>query len=104
MLARFRALAGARAALARQAEAGQEQLAAEQARLRRYREEASSELLRRSNQLAQLQDRLEAARREVHQGVRSDPRGEGWAAPAPRPRRWPLRGQAASPALSGERS
>ncbi|XP_067162899.1 cilia- and flagella-associated protein 73 [Apteryx mantelli] len=68
MLARFRALAGARAALARRAEAGQEQLAAEQARLRRYREEAGSELLRRSNQLAQLRDRLEAARREVHQG------------------------------------
>ncbi|XP_062446238.1 cilia- and flagella-associated protein 73 [Rhea pennata] len=67
MVARFRALEDARAALARQAEAGQEQLAAEQARLRRYREEAGSELLRRSNQLAQLRARLEAARREVHQ-------------------------------------
>ncbi|XP_064378379.1 cilia- and flagella-associated protein 73 [Dromaius novaehollandiae] len=67
MLARFRALAGARAALARRAEAGQERLAAEQARLRRYREEAGGELLRRSNELAQLQARLEAARREVQQ-------------------------------------
>nr|XP_025974975.1 cilia- and flagella-associated protein 73 [Dromaius novaehollandiae] len=37
------------------------------ARLRRYREEAGGELLRRSNELAQLQARLEAARREVQQ-------------------------------------
>ncbi|KAM6120070.1 cilia- and flagella-associated protein 73 [Phoenicopterus ruber ruber] len=68
MLARFGALAGARAALAHQAEAGQEQLAQGWARLRRYQEEAGGELLRTDNELAQLCERLEAARHDVLQG------------------------------------
>ncbi|XP_042661520.1 cilia- and flagella-associated protein 73 [Tyto alba] len=68
MLAHFGALAGVRAALARQAEAGQEQLAQGRARLRRYREEAGSELLRTSGEVAQLRAQLEAARRDMHQG------------------------------------
>ncbi|KAF1502767.1 Coiled-coil domain-containing protein 42 like-2, partial [Eudyptula minor novaehollandiae] len=68
MLARFGVLAGARAALAQQAEAGQERLAQGWARLRQYQEEASSELLRTNNELTQLHARLEAARHEVLQG------------------------------------
>lgn len=72
MLARFGVLAGARAALAQQAEAGQERLAQGWARLRQYQEEASSELLRTNNELTQLHARLEAARHEVLQGVRGD--------------------------------
>ncbi|NXJ48588.1 CC42M protein, partial [Spizaetus tyrannus] len=68
MLAHFGALAGARAALAQQAEAGQEQLAQGWARLRRYREEAGSKLLCTNDELTRLRARLEAARRDVLQG------------------------------------
>ncbi|NXQ97009.1 CC42M protein, partial [Sagittarius serpentarius] len=68
MLAHFEALVGARAALAQQAEAGQEQLAQGWARLRQYREEAGSKLLCTNNELAQLHARLEATRHEVLQG------------------------------------
>ncbi|KAM6247157.1 cilia- and flagella-associated protein 73 [Porphyrio hochstetteri] len=67
MLAHFGVLVGARAALAQQAEAGQERLAQSWARLRQYEEEASSELLRTNAELAQLQAQLEAARRDVLQ-------------------------------------
>ncbi|XP_054700006.1 cilia- and flagella-associated protein 73 isoform X2 [Grus americana] len=68
MLAHFGALAGARAALAQQAEAGQERLAQDWARLRRYQEETGSELLRTTDELAQLRAQLEAARHDVLQG------------------------------------
>ncbi|XP_069727394.1 cilia- and flagella-associated protein 73 isoform X3 [Phaenicophaeus curvirostris] len=67
MLAHFGALAGARALLAQQVEARQEQLSQEQARLQRYQEEVSSELLRTSAELAQLRAQLEAARQDVIQ-------------------------------------
>ncbi|XP_068269032.1 cilia- and flagella-associated protein 73 [Nyctibius grandis] len=68
MLAHIGTLAAARAALAREAEAGREQLAQGQARLQRYREEASSELLGTTEEMAQLRARLEAARHDVLQG------------------------------------
>ncbi|KAM7090079.1 LOW QUALITY PROTEIN: cilia- and flagella-associated protein 73 [Ciconia maguari] len=68
MLAHFGALAGARAALAQEAEAGQERLAQGWARLQRYEEEAGSELLRTNDKLTQLRARLEAARHDVLQG------------------------------------
>ncbi|CAM9567565.1 unnamed protein product [Bubo scandiacus] len=68
MLAHFRALAGVRAALAQQAEAGQERLAQGWARLRRYQEEASSELLHTNNEVAQLRAQLGAARHVRLQG------------------------------------
>ncbi|XP_075625952.1 cilia- and flagella-associated protein 73 isoform X3 [Balearica regulorum gibbericeps] len=68
MLAHFGALAGARAALAQQAEAGQERLAQGWAQLRQYQEEAGSELLRTNDELAQLRAQLEAARHDVLQG------------------------------------
>ncbi|XP_075290589.1 cilia- and flagella-associated protein 73 isoform X2 [Opisthocomus hoazin] len=68
MLAHFGALAGARAALARRAAAGREQLAQGRARLQRYRDEAGSEVQRTSAELSQLRARLEAARRDVLQG------------------------------------
>ncbi|NXX61750.1 CC42M protein, partial [Scopus umbretta] len=68
MLAHFRVLAETRAALAQQAEAGQERLSQGWARLRQYQEEASSELLRTKNELAQLRAHLEAARHDVLQG------------------------------------
>ncbi|XP_072736515.1 cilia- and flagella-associated protein 73 [Ciconia boyciana] len=68
MLAHFGALAGARAALAQEAEAGQERLAQGWARLQRYEEEAGSELLRTNDELTQLRARLEAARHDVLQG------------------------------------
>ncbi|NXT31490.1 CC42M protein, partial [Pelecanoides urinatrix] len=67
MLAHFGALVGAHAALAQQAEAGQERLAQGWARLRRYQEEASSELQRTNNELTQLRAHLEAARHDVLQ-------------------------------------
>lgn len=70
MLAHFGVLAGVRAALAQQAEAGQERLAQGWARLRRYQEEASSELLRTKSELAQLRAHLEATRHDVLQRVR----------------------------------
>lgn len=76
MLAHFGALAGARAALAQQAEAGQEQLAQGWARLQRYREETGSKLLCTKDELTQLHARLEAIRYDVLQGVRgTDGRG-----------------------------
>ncbi|KAM6297913.1 cilia- and flagella-associated protein 73 [Aegotheles albertisi] len=68
MLARFRALVGARAALAQEAEAGRERLAQGWAQLRWYQEAAGSELLHTHTELAQLRARLEATRREVLQG------------------------------------
>ncbi|NWU61805.1 CC42M protein, partial [Pterocles burchelli] len=68
MLAHFGALAGARAALAQELAAGRERLVQGQARLRWYREEADGEILRASDELSQLQARLEAARRDVLQG------------------------------------
>lgn len=84
MLAHFGALAGARAALAQQAEAGQERLAQGWARLWRYQEEASSELLRTKSELDQLRAQLEAARHDVLERVRGGrgvpkdpPQGEG---------------------------
>ncbi|NXI97883.1 CC42M protein, partial [Psophia crepitans] len=67
MLAHFGALAGARAALAQQAGAGQERLAQGWARLRRYQEEAGSELLRTKGELAQLRAQLGATRQDVLQ-------------------------------------
>ncbi|NWQ85659.1 CC42M protein, partial [Burhinus bistriatus] len=67
MLAHFRALAGMRAALAQQAEARQEQLAQGWALLRRYQEEADSEVLRTNAELTQLRARLEAAHHDALQ-------------------------------------
>ncbi|XP_059683887.1 cilia- and flagella-associated protein 73 [Gavia stellata] len=67
MLAHFGVLAGTRAALAQQAEAGQERLAQGWARLRQYQEEAGSELRHTNNELAQLCARLEATRHDVLQ-------------------------------------
>ncbi|KFP03738.1 Coiled-coil domain-containing protein 42A, partial [Calypte anna] len=49
------------------AEARQEQLAQVQARLQRYQEEASSELLHTSKELDRLHARLEATRHDVLQ-------------------------------------
>ncbi|XP_053938109.1 cilia- and flagella-associated protein 73 isoform X2 [Cuculus canorus] len=67
MLAYFGALAGARALLAQEVEARQEQLAQGRARLRRYQEEASSELLCAHDELARLHAQLEAAHQDVRQ-------------------------------------
>ncbi|KAK2523025.1 hypothetical protein Q9233_010384, partial [Columba guinea] len=67
MLAHFVALAGARAALAQEAAAGQERLAQRRAQLQRYREETDSELLRTRDELARLRAHLEATRIEVLQ-------------------------------------
>ncbi|NWT68394.1 CC42M protein, partial [Prunella himalayana] len=67
MLVHFGVLAGVRAALAREAEAGQEQLAQGKAQLQRYRQEISTQLLGTRNELARLQARLEAAHRDVLQ-------------------------------------
>ncbi|NWH77974.1 CC42M protein, partial [Piaya cayana] len=66
-LAHFGALVGARALLAQQVEARQEQLAQEQERLQWYQEEVSSKLLHTSAELAQLCAQLEAARQDVIQ-------------------------------------
>ncbi|XP_035196790.1 cilia- and flagella-associated protein 73 [Oxyura jamaicensis] len=68
MLAHFGALAGVRAALLHQLEAGQQRLAQGRARLQRYREEAGGELLRGRDEVLQLRARLEAARHDVLQG------------------------------------
>ncbi|XP_027737709.1 cilia- and flagella-associated protein 73 [Empidonax traillii] len=65
MLVHFGVLAEARAALAQEAEAGQEQVAQGRARLQRCQEEMSTEILSASNELAQLHTRLEAARQDV---------------------------------------
>ncbi|XP_065549231.1 cilia- and flagella-associated protein 73 [Lathamus discolor] len=68
MLAHFEALLALRAALAQEAEAGQEQLARGWAQLRGYREETLGELLCIATERAQLRACLEAAHREVLQG------------------------------------
>ncbi|NWR85639.1 CCD42 protein, partial [Furnarius figulus] len=67
MLMHFGVLAGARAALAQEAEAGQERLAQGRAQLQQYQEETSTEILGTNNELAQLKTRLEAARQDVLQ-------------------------------------
>ncbi|NXK97790.1 CCD42 protein, partial [Formicarius rufipectus] len=67
MLVHFGVLAGARAALAQEAEAGQERLAQGRAQLQRYQEETSTELLGTNKELAQLHMSLEAARQDVLQ-------------------------------------
>ncbi|NXY25851.1 CCD42 protein, partial [Atrichornis clamosus] len=67
MLVHFGVLAGVRAALAQEAEAGQERLAQSRAQLQRYRHETSTELLGTKNELAQLHLRLEAAHQDVIQ-------------------------------------
>ncbi|XP_064889921.1 cilia- and flagella-associated protein 73 [Columba livia] len=67
MLAHFVALAGARAALAQEAAAGQERLAQRRAQLQQYQEETDSELLRTRDELARLRARLEATLIEVLQ-------------------------------------
>nr|XP_047919608.1 cilia- and flagella-associated protein 73 isoform X7 [Anser cygnoides] len=68
MLAHFGALAGVRAALLHQLEAGQQRLAQGRARLQRYHEEAGGELLRGRDEVVQLRARLEAVRHDVLQG------------------------------------
>uniref|UniRef100_A0A8C0VLE8 Uncharacterized protein n=1 Tax=Cyanistes caeruleus TaxID=156563 RepID=A0A8C0VLE8_CYACU len=70
MLEHFGVLAGVRAALAREAEAGQELLAQGRARLQRYRQEASTQLQGTRDELARLRTRLEAAHQDVLQWVR----------------------------------
>ncbi|XP_064582942.1 cilia- and flagella-associated protein 73 isoform X1 [Zonotrichia leucophrys gambelii] len=67
MLVHLGVLAEVRAALAREAEAGQEQLAQGRAQLQRYRQESSTQLVGTRNELARLHTRLEAARRDVRQ-------------------------------------
>ncbi|KAM6403769.1 cilia- and flagella-associated protein 73 [Rhynochetos jubatus] len=67
MLAHFGGLAGVRVALVQRAEAGQEQLAQGWARLRRYQEEADTELRHATAELTQLRAQLQAARRDVLQ-------------------------------------
>ncbi|NWQ61416.1 CCD42 protein, partial [Neopipo cinnamomea] len=67
MLVHFGVLAEARAALAQEAEAGQERLAQGRARLQRCQEEMSTEILSTSNELAQLHTRLEAAHQDMLQ-------------------------------------
>nr|XP_026652954.1 cilia- and flagella-associated protein 73 [Zonotrichia albicollis] len=67
MLMHLGVLAEVRAALAREAEAGQEQLAQGRAQLQRYRQESSTQLVGTRNELARLHTRLEAARRDVRQ-------------------------------------
>ncbi|XP_023793355.1 cilia- and flagella-associated protein 73 [Cyanistes caeruleus] len=67
MLEHFGVLAGVRAALAREAEAGQELLAQGRARLQRYRQEASTQLQGTRDELARLRTRLEAAHQDVLQ-------------------------------------
>ncbi|XP_058672940.1 cilia- and flagella-associated protein 73 [Ammospiza caudacuta] len=67
MLVHLGVLAEVRAALAREAEAGQEQLAQGRAQLQRYRQESSTQLLGTWNELARLHTRLEAAQQDVHQ-------------------------------------
>ncbi|NXP20807.1 CCD42 protein, partial [Scytalopus superciliaris] len=67
MLVHFGVLAGARAALAQEAEAGQERLAQGRAQLQQYQEETSTELQGTNSELAQVHTRLEAARQDVLQ-------------------------------------
>uniref|UniRef100_A0A8C5TUS4 Uncharacterized protein n=1 Tax=Malurus cyaneus samueli TaxID=2593467 RepID=A0A8C5TUS4_9PASS len=64
------------------AEAGQERLAQAMARLQRYRQESSTQLLATRDELARLHTRLEAARQDALQWVREGgcpgaPQGEG---------------------------
>lgn len=82
MLEHFAVLAGVRAALAREAEAGQELLAQGRAQLQQDRQDISTQLLGTREELAQLHARLEAARQDVLQWVR----GMGGAQGAPRQR------------------
>ncbi|XP_015498965.3 cilia- and flagella-associated protein 73, partial [Parus major] len=67
MLEHFGVLAGVRAALAREAEAGQELLAQGRAQFQRYRQEASTQLQGTRDELARLHTRLEAAHQDVLQ-------------------------------------
>ncbi|NXQ34206.1 CC42M protein, partial [Alaudala cheleensis] len=67
MLEHFGVLAGMRAALAREAETGQERLAQGRAQLQRYRHDISTQLGNTRDELARLQARLEAARQDVLQ-------------------------------------
>ncbi|NXD29031.1 CC42M protein, partial [Spelaeornis formosus] len=65
MLVHLGVLAEVRAALAREAEAGQELLAQGKAQLQQYRQETSTQLLGTRDELARLHTRLEAARQDV---------------------------------------
>ncbi|NXU69966.1 CC42M protein, partial [Horornis vulcanius] len=67
MLVHFGVLAGVRAALAQEAEAGQELLAQGRAQLQRDHQDTSTQLLGTRNELARLHARLEAARQDVLQ-------------------------------------
>ncbi|KAM7034358.1 cilia- and flagella-associated protein 73 [Acridotheres tristis] len=67
MLEYLEVLVGVRAALAREAEAGQEMLTQGKAQLEQYRQESSTQLLGTRDELAQLHTRLEAARQDVLQ-------------------------------------
>ncbi|NXH53807.1 CC42M protein, partial [Rhabdornis inornatus] len=67
MLEHLGVLAGVRAALAREAEAGQELLTQGRAQLEQYRQETSTQLLGTRDELARLHTRLEAARQDVLQ-------------------------------------
>lgn len=70
MLEHFEVLAGVRAALARETEAGQELLAQGRAQIQRDRQDISTQLLGTREELAGLHARLEAARQDVLQWVR----------------------------------
>lgn len=59
-----------RAALAREAEAGQKLVAQGRAQLQRYRQDTGIQLLGTRNELARLHARLEVARQDVLQWVR----------------------------------
>ncbi|NXK61495.1 CC42M protein, partial [Sylvietta virens] len=67
MLVHFGVLAGVRATLAREAEAGQELLAQGRAQLQQYRQDTSTQLLGTRDELARLHARLEAAHQDVLQ-------------------------------------
>ncbi|NXO38759.1 CC42M protein, partial [Locustella ochotensis] len=67
LLEHFRVLAAVRAALAREAEAGQELLAQGRAQLQQYRQDTSTQLLGTRDELARLHARLEAAHQDVLQ-------------------------------------
>ncbi|NXI79839.1 CCD42 protein, partial [Rhipidura dahli] len=67
MLVHVGVLAGVRAALAREAEAGQERLARDRAELQRYRQDTSTELQGTKDELAWLHTHLEAAHQDALQ-------------------------------------
>ncbi|TRZ10560.1 hypothetical protein HGM15179_016545 [Zosterops borbonicus] len=67
MLGHFGMLEGMRAALAREAEAGQKLVAQGRAQLQRYRQDTGIQLLGTRNELARLHARLEVARQDVLQ-------------------------------------